>query len=192
MPKRRAQNASTTTTAAWKKRDRKRVIRLSLERQQEGHEVDVLLGGQHLAEGRGHDALRVPGHRAHGGRVQNLGHDVLGRLDLRDLGEVRPDLPGGDLVDGVAGEADRLAREQGLARLRVAGERELGRRGAPTPARSGARVPFSPILWQISHVPLVWKISSPNFTSCAGETSPPSSDSSAGGLDSICGIELAK
>jgi len=34
--------------------------------------------------------------------------------------------------------------------------------------RSGARVPFWPIRWQISQLPLVWKISSPAFTSCAG------------------------
>ena len=63
---------------------------------------------------------------------------------------------------------------------------------APIPARSGARVPFWPIRWQISQLPLVWKISSPAFTSCAGVTLPPSSESSCGGLDSICGMEFAK
>jgi len=61
----------------------------------------------------------------------------------------------------------------------------------PTPARSGARVPAWPIRWQISQVPLVLKISSPALTSWAGVTLPPSSDSSWGGFDSICGIEFA-
>ncbi len=62
---------------------------------------------------------------------------------------------------------------------------------APMPARSGARVPFWPMRWQISHVPLVLKISSPAFTSWAGVTLPPSSESSAGGFDWIWGIEFA-
>ena len=53
-------------------------------------------------------------------------------------------------------------------------------------------MPFSPILWQTSQVPFVWKICSPAFTSCAGVTLPPSRESSSGGLDSIWGIELAK
>src|SRR5213080_2076165 len=39
---------------------------------------------------------------------------------------------------------------------------------------------------------MVWKISSPAFTSCAGVTLPPSSESSCGGLDAICGMEFAK
>ena len=63
---------------------------------------------------------------------------------------------------------------------------------APTPARSGARVPFWPTRWQISQVPFPLKISSPALTSCSGVTFPPSRESSSGGLDWICGIELAK
>ncbi len=57
--------------------------------------------------------------------------------------------------------------------------------------KKGALPPSGLIECEISHGPLVGKISCPAFTSWAVVTLPPSSEGSAGGFDWICGIEFA-
>src|SRR5207249_10116833 len=68
--------------------------------------------------------------------VEDLLHDVVGRLDLGDLREIGPDRRGADLARLVARDAAALALEHLLARLGVAGDLHLGRR--PTPSGRGA------------------------------------------------------
>src|SRR5712692_1381975 len=130
IPNRSTTNASTRIRTAWTKRERSRLMPESFERQEEGDEVDVLLRRQRLAEHRRHDALGVARHGAHRRRVEDLAHDVLRRLDPRDLREVGPDGRGPDLARLVTGDAGALAREDRLARLGVAGQLELRRRAA--------------------------------------------------------------
>src|SRR5215831_12270023 len=108
MPKRKIRNATTRTRTAWVKRERKTFM-ASLERQEERDEIRVLLRRQALTEHRRHHALREARHRARAGRVQDLLHDVVGRLDLRDLREVGADRRGADLARLVAGDAAPLA-----------------------------------------------------------------------------------
>src|SRR6266446_10034025 len=98
MPKRSASKAPTRMTTAWTKRERRTLMPASFEGQQEGDEVHVLLRRQGLAEDRWHDAFRVARHGAHRRGVQDLAHDVLGRLDPRDLRQIGPDLRGADLA----------------------------------------------------------------------------------------------
>src|SRR5262245_322934 len=133
MPNRKMTNAMTSTRMAWTKRERRKLI-ASLERHQERHEIDVLLCCQRLAEHRRHDAFGIARDRAGSGRIEDLLHDVVGRLDLGDLREVGTDRRGADLAGLVAGDAAALTLEDRLARLRVAGNLYLGR-GAS--ARSG-------------------------------------------------------
>src|SRR5512132_735166 len=64
MPKRSTTKARTSTTTAWKKRERSRLMP-SLQRQQKGHEVHVLLGRESRAEVLRHHARRIVGDRAH-------------------------------------------------------------------------------------------------------------------------------
>src|SRR2546425_13170221 len=85
MPKRSTRKAPTRMTTAWTKRERRTLTPASFEGQQEGDEVHVLLRRQGLAEDRWHDAFRVARHGAHRRGVQDLAHDVLGRLDPGDL-----------------------------------------------------------------------------------------------------------
>src|SRR5712692_11698068 len=125
MPNRRIPSAMTTTSTAWKKRDRKRLMKWLFQGQEEGHEVDVLLRGQGLAEYRRHHALRKAGHRPHSRRIQDLGHDVIGRLDPGDLCQLRADLGGADLPRRVTRDAATLAREDFFTGLRVAGQLDL-------------------------------------------------------------------
>src|SRR5215510_160318 len=127
MPNRRITNATTRTRTAWTKRERSRFMR-SLERQEERDQVRVLLRRQALAEHRRHHALREARDRPGAGRIQDLLHDVVGRLDLRDLREIGTDRRGADLTGLVAGDAAALAGEHGLARLGIAGDLDLGRR----------------------------------------------------------------
>src|SRR5262245_1313617 len=133
MPNRKTRKAMTRTRTAWTNRERRKLIG-SLERHQERHEIDVLLRRQRLAEHRRHDALREARDRAGAGRIEDLLHDVVGRLDLGDLREVGADRRGADLARLVAGDAAALALEDRLARLRVAGNLHLGRSAS---ARSG-------------------------------------------------------
>src|SRR5207249_8252322 len=58
------------------------------------------------------------------------------RLDLRDLREIGTDRRRADLSGLVAGDAAALAGEDRLARLRVAGQLQLGRRPAARRARA--------------------------------------------------------
>src|SRR5215467_14276378 len=120
MPNRKMTNATTSTRTAWTKRERKKLIG-SLERHQERHEIDVLLRRQCLAEHRRHDALREARDGAGACRIEDLLHDVVGRLDLRDLRQIGANWRGADLPRLVARDAAALAREDRLARLRVAG-----------------------------------------------------------------------
>src|SRR5216117_3980044 len=138
MPKRSTTNAPTRITTAWTKRERRKLMRTSFERQQEGDEVDVLLRRQRLAEHRRHDALRIARHGPHSRRVQDLAHDVLGCLDLGDLREVGPDGRGTDLPRLVTGDAGPLSSEHRFARPRVARQLELGRR--PSGRRGAGRL----------------------------------------------------
>src|SRR5437773_6587221 len=135
MPNRRTTKASTTMRTAWTKRERKRLMPGSFERQQEGYEVDVFLRRQRLTEHRWHHALRIARDGAQRRGVEDLAHDVLGRLDLGDLRQVGTDLRGADLARLVTGDARALAGEHRFARLRVAGQLELRRRA---PGRRGA------------------------------------------------------
>src|SRR5262249_56710844 len=96
MPKRKIRNATTRTRTAWAKRERRRFMP-SLERQEERDQIRVLLRREGLAEHRRHHALREPCHRARAGRIQDLLHDVVGRLDLRDLRKIGTDRRGADL-----------------------------------------------------------------------------------------------
>src|SRR5437773_8688953 len=139
MPKRSTTNAPTRITTAWTKRERRKLMRTSFERQQEGDEVDVLLRRQRLAEHRRHDALRIARHGPHGRRVQDLAHDVLGCLDLGDLREVGPDGRGTDLPRLLTVDAAILSSRLRFARPRVARQLELRRllsrrRAADTPS----------------------------------------------------------
>src|SRR5438270_1901755 len=97
MPNRNTTKASTTMRTAWTKRERKRLMPGSFQRQQEGHEVDVFLRRQRLTEHRRHHALRIARDGAQRRRVEDLAHDVLGRLDLGDLRQVGTDLRRADL-----------------------------------------------------------------------------------------------
>src|SRR5712691_11070594 len=72
MPNRRIPSAMTTTSTAWKKRDRRRLMKWLFQGQEERHEIDVLLRGQGLAEYRRHHALRKAGHRPHSRRIQAI------------------------------------------------------------------------------------------------------------------------
>src|SRR5207249_9545999 len=119
MPKRKNTNATTRTRTAWTKRERRRFI-ASLERHQERDEVHVFLRGQGLTEHRRHHALREAGHGTRARGIQDLLHDVVGSLDLRDLREVGTDRRGADLARLVAGDAAALGREDDFSRLRVA------------------------------------------------------------------------
>src|SRR5437773_2575981 len=127
---RSARKAPTRMTTAWTKRERRTLMPASFESPQEGDEVHVLLRRQGLAEDRWHDAFRVARHGAHRRGVQDLAHDVLGRLDPCDLRQIRPDLRGADLARLVTGDTRPLAGEHRFARFRVAGQLELGRRPA--------------------------------------------------------------
>src|SRR6267378_6177001 len=135
IPNRSTTKASTRIRTAWTKRERKRLMPESLQGQEEGHEIDVLLRGQRLAEHRRHHTLRVTRDGAHRGRVENLAHDVLGGLDLGDMRQVGADLRGADLARLVTGDTGALAGEYRLARLRVAGQLEL--RHAPVGRGAG-------------------------------------------------------
>src|SRR5687768_12674204 len=103
----------TSTTTAWKKRERRTFITGSLEREKERHEVDVLLRVESGAKILRHDAGRIVGHRAHALRVEDLSHDVVGRLDLGDLREIGPDRGARDVAGLVAGQTGALAHENG-------------------------------------------------------------------------------
>src|SRR6266480_4280043 len=105
MPKRSTTKALTRITTAWTKRERRTLIRGSFQRQQERDEIDVLFRRQRLTEHGRHDALRIARHGAHGRRVQDLAHDVLGRLDPGDLREVGPDRRCAHLARLVTGNA---------------------------------------------------------------------------------------
>src|SRR5438477_12536179 len=91
MPKRRITNARTSTSTACRKRERNNLIGLSyassgsLQGEEEGHEIDVLLRCEPGAEVLRHDPGREPGHRPRALRIEDLLHDVVGRLDLGDL-----------------------------------------------------------------------------------------------------------
>src|SRR5437879_12956968 len=122
MPKRSARKAPTRMTTAWTKRERRTLMPASFEGQQEGDEVHVLLRRQGLAEDRWHDAFRVARHGAHRRVVQDLAHDVLERLHLRDLRQFGPDLRGADLASLVTGDARAVAGEHRFARFRYAGQ----------------------------------------------------------------------
>src|SRR5712691_303261 len=116
--------------SAWTKRDFKKLIAASLEGEEEGHEVHVLLRGQDLAEGLWHDAGREAGDRSHPFRVEDLLHDVVRGLDLGDLGKIGADRRGADLARLVAGDTTALAREDGFPRLGIARQLQLRRRTA--------------------------------------------------------------
>src|SRR5467141_1674326 len=87
MPKRRITNARTSTSTACRKRERKNLIGSysSFQGEEEGHEIDVLLRCEPGAEVLRHDPGREPGHRPRALRIEDLLHDVVGRLDLGDL-----------------------------------------------------------------------------------------------------------
>src|SRR5262245_20342150 len=59
-----------------------------LEGHQEGDQVDVLLGREHLPERRRHDPGREPRDGALGFRVEDLPHDVVDGLGAPDVGQV--------------------------------------------------------------------------------------------------------
>src|SRR2546430_11927771 len=82
MPKRRITNASTSTSTACTKRERRSLMG-SLEREEERHEVDVFLGCEPRAEVLRHDAGRIVGDRPRAFRVEDLLHDVVRRLEDR-------------------------------------------------------------------------------------------------------------
>src|SRR5262249_4279822 len=107
MPKRRMTNASTRISTACTNRDRRKLMK-SLQREQEGHEVDVLLRREPRAEVLRHHTGRKVCHRPRALRVEDLLHDVVGRLDLSDLRQVGPDRRGADLAGLVAGDARAL------------------------------------------------------------------------------------
>src|SRR3989442_1682352 len=109
MPKRRITNASTSTSTACTKRERRSLMG-SLEREEERHEVDVLLGCEPRAEVLRHDAGRIVGDRPRAFRVEDLLHDVVRRLDPGDLREIGADGGGADLARLVAGDAGALAQ----------------------------------------------------------------------------------
>src|SRR2546429_5187889 len=136
MPNLSTTKASKTMRTAWTKRERKRLMPGSFQGQQEGHEVDVFLRRQRLPEHWWHYALRIARDGAQRRRVEDLAHDVLGRLDLGDLRQVGTDLRRADLARLVTGDARALAGEHRFARLRVAGQLELRRR-APGGRRAG-------------------------------------------------------
>src|SRR5262249_57454883 len=112
MPKRKITNAMTSTRTAWTKRERRRFMP-SLERQEERDQIRVLLRRQGLTEHRRHHALGKARNRPGARRIQDLLHDVVRRLDLRDLREIGTDRRGADLARLVAGDAAPLAREHG-------------------------------------------------------------------------------
>src|SRR5437588_9316740 len=138
MPKRRIANASTSTRTAWAKRERRKLM-ASLERQQERDQVHVLLRRQRLAEHRRHHALGEARHGSRAGGIEDLLHDVVGGLDLRDLREIRTDRRGADLARLVARDAAALGAEDHLAGLRVARELDLSRRAPAGGSASGLR-----------------------------------------------------
>src|ERR671922_1137732 len=121
MPNLSSTKARTSTSTAWKNRDRRMFMRRSLEREEERHEVHVLLRRQARAEVLRHDAGRIVGHGAHAFRVEDLAHDVVRRLDLRDLRQIGPDWRPRHVTGLVAGQARALAHEHRLAELRIAG-----------------------------------------------------------------------
>src|SRR5215510_7409180 len=121
MPNRKITNAMTSTRTAWTKRERRRFMP-SLERQEERDQIRILLRRQSLTEHRRHHALGKAGNGPGARRIQDLLHDVIGRLDLRDLREIGTDRRGADLARLVAGDAAALAREHGLARLGITGD----------------------------------------------------------------------
>src|SRR6516164_3725511 len=99
MPNLKIRKAMTRTRTAWRNlprgcaialglgrgrrrggRRRRRGRPASLEGHQEGHQVDVLLRGEHLPEHRRHDPGREPRDGPLGPRVEDLPHDVLDGL----------------------------------------------------------------------------------------------------------------
>src|SRR4029453_11728544 len=130
MPNRRMTKAMTSTRTAWTKRERRKLI-ASLQRHQERHEIDVLLRCERRAEPPPHGPFREAPQRDGSRPVEDLLHDIVGRLDLGDLREIRPDRRSADLARLVTGDAAALAREDRLARLRVARNLHLGRAAAP-------------------------------------------------------------
>src|SRR5882672_6173612 len=140
MPKRRITKARTSTSTACRKRERRNLIGL-FQGQEEGHEIDVLLRREPGAEVLRHDPGREPGHRPRALRIEDLLHDVVGRLDLGDLREVGADRRGADLARLVARDARALALEDRFAALGIAEDLELGgRRGAAARAHAGRDV----------------------------------------------------
>src|SRR5262245_39796106 len=89
----------------------------ALEGHEEAHQIDVLPGREHLAEGLRHHAGREAGHGALGLGIEDLAHDVVDRLRRPDVREVGPHRAGADAPRLVAGDARALAREDGLAGL---------------------------------------------------------------------------
>src|SRR5258705_7858336 len=135
MPKRSTTNPTRKMATAWKKRERRTFIGSarrwrSFQREQEGDQVHVLLGRQARAEILRHDAGWEAGHRATALGIEDLLHDVVGRLDLRDLRQVGADRRGADLARLVTRDARALALEHQLTGLGIAGNLQLGRRAA--------------------------------------------------------------
>src|SRR5438552_18155962 len=135
MPNLRTTKATIRIRTAWAKRERSWFMR-SLERHQERDQVHVVLRGQGLTEHGRHHTLGESGHGAGAGRIEDLPHQVVRRLDLRDLREIGTDRRRADLSGLVAGDAAALAGEDRLARLRVAGPLQLGRLPATRRARA--------------------------------------------------------
>src|SRR3990172_881154 len=146
MPNLKTRKVPARTTSTWKSFERNGFMRSSLRRrgpvtlegEEEGDQVEVLGCGEGLAERGRHDAGRVAGHRPQGGRVEDLAHDVLRRLDARELGQVRPHRRGAEGAGLVAGDAGALAREHHLPGLGIARQLEL-RRLRSAACRLGAR-----------------------------------------------------
>src|SRR3990172_12747595 len=96
MPNLNTRNVPARTRTDWKSFERNGLIRSSLRRrgpvtlegEEEGDQVEVLAGRERLAERGRHDAGRESRHRPHAGWVEDLAHDVLRRLDARDLGQI--------------------------------------------------------------------------------------------------------
>src|SRR5438128_1747715 len=139
MPNLKRMNARTSTSTVWVKRDRRKFMPESLQRQKERDEIGVLLRGQHSPEDRRHDALWKSRHRSRTRRIENLLHDVVGRLDLRDLREIGTDLRGAHLAGGVASDARSLAGEDRFTGFRIAGDLHLSRSASRSRSACGLR-----------------------------------------------------
>src|SRR5262249_14488511 len=129
MPKRKIRNAITRTRTAWAKRERSRFM-ASLERQEERDQIRILLRRQGLTEHRRHHALGEARDRSRAGWIEDLLHDVVGRLDLRDLRKIGTDWRGANLAGLVTGDAAALSCEDSFARFWIARDLDLGRRAA--------------------------------------------------------------